>query len=256
MPNPIFKLFGSEPVVSEATRQVEVICSTATPDRIGDVVVQEGIDLTAYRTNPVVLWGHKSDKPVARAAQINVQNGQLRATVQFPPEGEDADADWTYGKIKNRLCNAVSIGFIPRAEGDSPGWEPIDPKEPWGAWRFTTTELLEFSFCSVPMNSEALVVGRSMYPPRMQRDLIPPSRLIEVVEEASQPSVADVLGAIHASQLAVKAAEAAMALLPSTPAEPQEPEVRSLADVEGRSDATRYPRRAAREVELMKLLAA
>src|SRR4051812_46429070 len=39
-------------------RQVRAIVSTAAPDRMGDVVVQAGIDLKHYRANPVVLWQH------------------------------------------------------------------------------------------------------------------------------------------------------------------------------------------------------
>jgi HK97 family phage prohead protease len=167
---PIHKLLNASMAFDDASRIVTCICSTATPDRIGDVVVQSGIDLTRYRSNPVVLWGHDSDMPVARAPTIGVQDGVLRATAQFPPAGADADSDWVYGKIKNRLINAVSIGFIPKS------WEPVDPKSPWDGYRFDESELLEFSFVSLPMNAEALIVGRSLLPPKTNRALRPPSR--------------------------------------------------------------------------------
>jgi HK97 family phage prohead protease len=170
MAEPIHKLLSASMAFDDSTRTVTCICSTETPDRIGDVVVQAGIDLTAYRSNPVVLWGHDSDRPVARASAIGVQDGVLRASAQFPPAGEDADADWVYGKVKNRLVNALSIGFIPKS------WEPVDPKSPWDGYRFDTSELLEFSFVSLPMNAEALIVGRSLLAPKTVRALRPPSR--------------------------------------------------------------------------------
>jgi HK97 family phage prohead protease len=165
----ICKLLDTEVEASDELREVTVICSTESVDRIGDVVVQNGIDLRNFQKNPVVLWGHDSDRPVARATSIGVINGKLQATVQFPSPGEDPDADWVYGKVKNRLVNAVSIGFLPRE------WEPVDPKEPWDGYRFTESELCEFSFVSVPMNAEALIVGRSILPPK-RREFTPPSR--------------------------------------------------------------------------------
>lgn len=138
-------------------RQVKVICSTGKPDRMGDVIIQNGIDLTAYRTNPVVLWGHSADVPVARAIEIDVKDGKLQATVQFPPEGEDEDSDWVYSKIKAGIVNATSVGFIPL------DYEPLDAKNPWDGYKFKTSELLEFSFVSVPANSGCLIVGRSLF---------------------------------------------------------------------------------------------
>lgn len=170
MPDHVFKLLSTDTTVDDTTRTIEVICSTSAPDRIGDVIVQEGIDLTAYKANPVVLWGHDSDRPVARAEKVWVQNGQLRALAEFPPEGADPDADWVYGKVKNRLVNAVSIGFIPRE------WEPVDVKAPWDGYKYLESEMVEFSFVSVPMNAEALVVGRSFKLPKKREFALPSQR--------------------------------------------------------------------------------
>jgi HK97 family phage prohead protease len=150
------KLLDTASVTLADQRLVTVICSTGEPDRMGDVIVQNGIDLTAYRKNPVVLWGHSADVPIAKAIEIDVKNGKLQATVQFPPEGDDEDADWVYGKIKAGIVNATSVGFIPK------DYEPLDPKQPWGGFKFVKSELLEFSFVSIPANSGCLIVGRSL----------------------------------------------------------------------------------------------
>lgn len=150
------KLLDSQTEASADTRQVRVICSTDSVDRMGDVIMQDGIDLTHYRKNAVVLWGHDPNKPVARTIDIGVRNNRLEATVQFPPEGDDEDSDWVYGKIKSGLVNATSVGFIPRE------YAPLDPKQPWGGYKFLKSELLEFSFVSVPANQDALIIGRSI----------------------------------------------------------------------------------------------
>jgi HK97 family phage prohead protease len=150
------KLLDSSALTLADQRQVTVICSTGEPDRMGDVIVQSGIDLTAYRKNPVVLWGHSADVPIAKTIDIGIKNGKLQATVQFPPEGDDEDSDWVYGKIKAGIVNATSVGFIPM------DYEPLDPKSPWSGFKFAKSELLEFSFVSVPANAGCLIVGRSL----------------------------------------------------------------------------------------------
>lgn len=150
------RTFGGE-VKAVGERQVRVVASTATLDRQGDIVVPEGIDLTQYMQNPVVLRQHDHDHPVARCSEIAVKNGRLEALVQFPPEGTSDMADETYKLVKSGVINAVSIGFMP---GD---WEPIDAdKGYWGGRKYLSCELLEFSFVSVPANPDALVVERSL----------------------------------------------------------------------------------------------
>jgi HK97 family phage prohead protease len=151
------KLLDNASLTLATDRIVSVICSTGEPDRAGDIIVQGGIDLTAYRKNPVVLWGHSADVPIARATEISVKDGKLQATVKFPPQGDDDDADWVYGKIKAGIVNATSVGFIPK------DYAPIDPKKPWGGFKFAKSELLEFSFVSVPANAGCLIVGRSIF---------------------------------------------------------------------------------------------
>lgn len=178
------KLLDSTSLTLADQRLVTVVCSTGDPDRMGDVIIQAGIDLTAYRKNPVVLWGHSADVPIAKAIEINVKDGKLQATVQFPPEGDDEDSDWVYGKIKAGIVNATSVGFIPK------DYEPLDPKSPWGGFKFLKSELLEFSFVSVPANSGCLIVGRS---------------LLNAVDVPSLPSISKANdGAVEREEIAVE----------------------------------------------------
>lgn len=167
MTDPVFKILPTQTELLEATkdaetgddvRPVRVIVSTAGIDRMGDIIVQEGIDFSAYKkTNPVVLFNHNSNVIVARAPDIGIVGGKLTATALFPAEGEDDDADKCYGKIKAGLINAASIGFNPT------DYEPLDPKQPWAGLKFTGCELLEFSFVSVPANKGCVIIGRSVF---------------------------------------------------------------------------------------------
>ena len=143
-------------------RQVRVVASTPAVDRAGDVVVAQGIDLAAYKANPVILWNHDPGSPIARCVEIGVNAGQLEAVAQFPPEGTDPLADRVYGLIKAGVVNATSIGFAPVEETPIKG----------GGVTVSRSELWEFSFVSVPANPEALVVERSAPtdapPPRLR----------------------------------------------------------------------------------------
>jgi len=133
-------------------RQVRVVISTPEVDRAGDVVVPGGIDLSSYKSNPVVLWNHDPSCPVARCVEIAVKDGAVEALVQFPPEGDDAEADKLYKRVKNGVVNATSIGFNPTTA------EPIKG----GGLKYIACDLMEFSFVAIPANAEALVVERSL----------------------------------------------------------------------------------------------
>lgn len=137
-------------------RQIRVIVSTGDVDRAGDIVDPNGIDFTAYRKNPVVLYQHDHDEPIARCAEIGVVNGRVEALFQFPDPGASETSDEVYNLIKAGVLNAVSIGFIP-LESIS-----LDPKDSWGPKRYTKCEMLEVSVVSVPANSNALIIERKL----------------------------------------------------------------------------------------------
>jgi HK97 family phage prohead protease len=135
-------------------RQVAAKISVEITDRAGDIVVVQGIDTAAYLKNPVVLFQHDATMPIARAVSLAVVGNFLTAVAQFPPLGTNAKSDEIYGLIKSGIISATSIGFIPKK------YEPIDRRDPYAGYRFLKSELLEFSFVSVPANSEALVTGK------------------------------------------------------------------------------------------------
>lgn len=137
-------------------RQVRVICSTGDLDRSGEQVVQSGIDLSAYKTNPIVLWAHDPTQPIGRASNVAVIDGNLTAEVEFAPPGISPKADEICGLVKSAFINTVSIGFDPLQS------EPMDPKKPKGPERYLSIDLMELSFVSIPANKGALVVQRAM----------------------------------------------------------------------------------------------
>jgi uncharacterized protein len=143
---------------SEDSRSFRAVVSTRAVDRYGDIVEVSGISLTNYFLNPVVLFNHDYDQPVARCVEIGLDGDKLVAAAEFPAEGLNANSDRVYGMMKAGLLNAVSIGFIP----DYDKMVPVNEKEPWAGMRFMAGEMLEFSLVTVPANAEAILLQRGL----------------------------------------------------------------------------------------------
>lgn len=140
-------------------RDVVAIISVEEEDRDGDIIDVKGIDISAYERNPVVLWNHDHGIPIARNIAMGKSGNDIMATARFPEEGISEKADEVYGLIKAGVINATSIGFMP-------DFDEMDERKadnsPWGTgYNFKQSELLEYSFVSVPSNRSALVQQRS-----------------------------------------------------------------------------------------------
>lgn len=130
-------------------RQIRIIVSDATPDRVGDVMVPEGCDWSEYRNNPIVRQ-HEPDCPLGNA-QVKIRNSRIEALIDFAPAGISAKVDECCGLAKAGVISAASVGFDP-AES-----EPLAG----GGRRYTKWSLLEVSLCAVPLNPSATVIERS-----------------------------------------------------------------------------------------------
>lgn len=138
-----------------------VIASTQVLDRQGDVINQDGWDLSNYKKNAVVLWGHnvKEERPpIGKAIKVWIEGEGKKAKLMFKTQFDMADkfASEIYRKVKDGFINMVSVGFLPLE------WEPLDKNEAFGGNRFLKQELLEISFVPVPANPQAAVQIRSM----------------------------------------------------------------------------------------------
>ena len=134
-------------VVRATGDQPSITITTADADRDGDIVVPEGLDLAAFRKNPVVLWAHDyRSLPIGSTTSLDVEPGRgIRATWAW------LDGDDFAMRVKRAfdagVVRAASIGFVPLEA------------EPLGAgrgMRYTRAELLEWSLVPVPANAAAV----------------------------------------------------------------------------------------------------
>jgi len=135
-------------------RQIRVKAASGKTDRTGDIVKVDGIDLTAYMKNPIVLWGHDHyGLPVAKAVQIE-KGSSLDMVFQFPTKEEYAFADTVYKLVKGKYINGVSIGArVKEAE-----WITDTDGRVIGR-KFISLELLEVSIVPIPADSKALITA-------------------------------------------------------------------------------------------------
>jgi HK97 family phage prohead protease len=141
-------------------RALRFTISTADVDREQDTIAIAGWDLTNFKRNPVVLWGHDASRlPIGRAFDVSIEGGALKASIEFipadTPEG-GAFAESVYRLARAGFIAATSVGFRPlkwdytrdAARGADDWFPGID---------FEEQELVELSVVTVPANPEALM---------------------------------------------------------------------------------------------------
>lgn len=129
------------------TGTFEVVVSTDNQDRAGDVVDQNGWDLSFYKMNPIVLWAHDyASLPIGVCDSIELQNGKLLAKGRFAPADANPFAQQVRKLYDLRIVRATSVGFIIKdMQGNN----------------IKQQELLEFSFVPVPANPYALSLAKA-----------------------------------------------------------------------------------------------
>lgn len=124
--------------------------STFDWDRDGDRFVQGAWQLDAFKSNPVVLWGHRhSDLPIGRCVDLLEDENGLFAVTEMDQESEQGARVLS---LYNRgFLNAFSVGFMLK------NYKVEQRGENEKGIAITEAELYEYSAVSVPANSGALV---------------------------------------------------------------------------------------------------
>jgi HK97 family phage prohead protease/HK97 family phage major capsid protein len=135
---------------------MEFVMSDETPDRMDDVIMSDGWDLDAFKKNPIALFGHKSDFPIGKWANLRVEDKQLKGKLILAPEGTSPRIDEIRKLIEADILRAVSVGFRPKEHTQ------LDSQNPFSGLRFTKQELVETSLVSVPANPNALAIAKSL----------------------------------------------------------------------------------------------
>lgn len=140
-------------------RTARFVMSAEVEDRMGDVVVQEGLDITNFSTNPQALLFHNSRSwPIGKWANVTkILTGRPKRTegdMILLPEGDDPDADRAARHLAAGTMKTVSIGF-------RPNWSDVEAiQDEHGHFlglKFNKSELLECSLVPIPALPAALM---------------------------------------------------------------------------------------------------
>jgi len=100
-----------------------------------------------------VLWAHDYQRPaIGKISNPKVKDGRVVGKVEFDSKDNDEFAYMVGQKVKKGIINAGSIGFKPTQV------EFVD--EPKDSTRLIhrKSELMEFSICNVPANTNAMAM--------------------------------------------------------------------------------------------------
>lgn len=127
---------------------VRVIASTEDTDRDMEIIKQDGLDLTQFIKNPVILFAHNYQAPpIGKAIKAEITERGLQIDIKFASEKANPLAQQVKQLMKEGILKAVSIGFIPKER------DANDPKI------ITSAEILELSIVPVPSNPNALALA-------------------------------------------------------------------------------------------------
>jgi hypothetical protein len=137
-------IFEKDTVKSLGNGVFEAIINTGEVDRQGERVNIDGVDLRAWKQNPVVLYGHDYySLPIGKGLSIGKRDEKISSKFQLATE--EYDFAGTVAKlIEGGYLNAVSIGLLVKE------WSP-DYTE------IVKSEMVEYSIVPVPSDKGSLI---------------------------------------------------------------------------------------------------
>ena len=123
-----------------------ILCDSSRVNSYGFRTNVDGIDLTRFNANPVMLYRHNSEDVIGRWENVRVEDGKLMADAVF--DDEDELARKVKGKVERGFVKGCSIGInIVNMQADAEG-----------VWVAEQTELMEASVCAIPADAGAVVL--------------------------------------------------------------------------------------------------
>lgn len=168
-----FDVTQIDPYVDRAAMSARAVISTAAVDRVGDMLLPSGCNLTNYKSNPVVLWGHGIEGLALPIATSNDPSGNLAITVD-----DDAVTATSYFSQSNleaaQIFELIDEGIV-RATSvrETPMKSRMVMKDGQHVLLVEEWDLEEWSWCSIGVNPEA--VAKSIAKNRLAGKPITPS---------------------------------------------------------------------------------
>ncbi len=121
------------------------LSDSATINSHGFRIDLEGMDLTRFRQNPVMLYAHNPERIVGRWENVAIADGRLTADAVF--DTDDSEVVNIMGKVKRKFLRGCSVGIIVN-----------EMREIDGIPTAVRSELLEASICAIPADRNAVAL--------------------------------------------------------------------------------------------------
>jgi hypothetical protein len=142
------------------SRSARFVMSSQSVDRMGDVVVTAGLDITEFEQNPIALMSHRSDTwPIGTwknvEKMLRTRPPRMEGDLSFlKAGGPNPEVDTAAWYAENGYVRGASIGFIPDFDQIE---MMLDEDGSWtGGLQFNAAKILECSLCAIPANQDAL----------------------------------------------------------------------------------------------------
>lgn len=139
--------------------QYEFCASDESTDRYGDVVRVAGWELANYKRNPIILFQHQSSNPVGISTKTWIDGKRLLSRIKLAAEGTSPFIDTLRKLLAQKIIRAVSVGFMPTKD---PNYIRDEKNDRVTGLEFVGQELTEISLVSVPANTNALNLAKSL----------------------------------------------------------------------------------------------
>jgi len=146
-------------LLNEQEGLISAVVSTEDVDRDGDIVRQNGWDLTHFSTHPILLSSHNYrglTNQIGEWTQMKVEGTELVGEAKYYIGEGNEEADWGF-KLASKGRAAFSVGFVP----DMSKAKQIEDNGNL-SYEFQGQELLEVSQVTVPSNPQALQAMKGM----------------------------------------------------------------------------------------------
>ncbi|MDD4142963.1 MAG: HK97 family phage prohead protease, partial [Bacteroidales bacterium] len=122
-----------------------VMCDSGKTNSYGFRIDLQGMDMSRFDNNPVMLYRHNSEDLIGKWENIRIEDGKLMADPVF--DMEDETAKRVYSQVNRGFLKGCSVGIIIN-----------EMKETTKEFVATKTELLEASICAIPSDAGAVVL--------------------------------------------------------------------------------------------------
>ena len=147
---------SKKPIVDGAAMSATFVISTATVDRVGDVLIPRGCDLINYTKNPAVFWAHGLEgisTPIGtsndrdESLSVSITDDDVSATCFFSQK--NLEAGQIFELVSEGIVRAASVRETPlKSRMIQRNGETIVQVDAW--------TLEEWSICGLGVNPDAL----------------------------------------------------------------------------------------------------